>query len=257
MRAELKYLVPERHLEALRNAIMPMVQLDNYGQRYGTTGYTVRSIYLDTSQLKFYHEKLDGIKKRKKLRVRAYNTKDIDSKVFLEIKRKLESKISKTRANIPLTQLPDILHEAGPANFDWSTSDEQNQTSAKNFLYHLHRKQLRCVNLVVYEREAFEGKTTPTLRITFDKNLRSKLCSTFDDLYATHNLVSILPGHFILEIKYNYDFPSWLTPILSSFKLQKQALSKYCMSLERCSGQHESEATSLLKTRFNHSAPLI
>ena len=119
----------------------------------------------------------------------------------------------------------------------------------------LHKNNLQCVNLIVYEREAFEGKVDPSLRITFDRNLRSKLGADPSMLYEEDEMTRILPGHFILEIKYNYTFPHWLTPVLSRFNLQKQALSKYCMSLEKCTGLQGKELLVSLSSKYRRNTP--
>ncbi len=238
MRSEIKYLVPDRLVSDLRNAIAPMLKPDKYAEDYLETGYTVRSIYLDSPRLRYYTEKLDGIKDRKKLRVRAYNASR--DTTFLEIKRKVESRIKKDRAAMPYRHVVSLFKDSHRANLEAMLLKPASITSARNFLYHYHLDNLHPVNLVVYEREAFEGKIDPTLRITFDKNLRSRLSPDMSWLFSEEDMRHVLPGHFILEIKYNYSFPSWLTPVLSSFKLQKQALSKYCMSLELCAGSLEA-----------------
>lgn len=237
MRSEIKYLVPDGLVSDLRRVIAPMVQPDKYAEGYLETGYTVRSVYLDTARFRYYHEKMDGIKNRKKLRIRAYNSsRDI---TFLEIKRKVESRIKKDRAALAFEHLPALFSNSSLTNLEAMLTKPASLSSARNFLYHYHKDNLQPVNLVVYEREAFEGRIDPTLRITFDRNLRSRLSPDISWLFSEEDMKQVLPGHFILEIKYNYSFPSWLTPVLASFKLQKQALSKYCMSLELCMGSLE------------------
>ena len=258
MRSEIKYLVPSAMLPALREAIAPMVNIDKHGQDYINTGYIVRSLYLDTPRLRFYTEKLDGLKERKKLRIRAYNMQTSEAPVFLEIKRKTESRISKTRAAIRFENVSRLFAPLRSSRLsDLIDGGEKSLTSAYNFFYHLHKRNLQCVNLVVYEREAFEGKVDPSLRITFDKNLRSKLGADPSVLYQEDEMTSILPGHFILEIKYNYTFPYWLTPILAKFNLHKQALSKYCMSLEKCTGLKGKELLLSLSTKYRKNTPAV
>lgn len=256
MRSEIKYLVPNARLDELRQAIMPMMGIDKYCLDYAGRGYTVRSIYLDTPRLLYYREKIDGLKKRKKLRVRAYNVYQEDSKVFLEIKRKEGSRIAKTRGLSTLHQLPQVLSLNAQSVSKWQIAGSQkNAKDISSFLFHLHQQHLQSVNLVVYEREAFEGKINPGLRVTFDRNLRSKLTSNPTQLFEEDNLSLILPDHFILEVKYNHTFPRWMTPILSNFSLQKQALSKYCMSLERCTGLQGQELLLSLSTRYRNNPP--
>ena len=256
MRAEIKYLVPNNKLDKLRQAISSLVTLDKYGQQFGDTGYTVRSIYLDTPGLTYYKEKIEGLKKRKKLRVRAYNKSESGSYVFLEIKRKEESKIAKDRARLAFGDLGAIFSAQPPPALDKIiVGNNQAITAANKFMYHLYKNNLQGINLVVYEREAYEGKINPDLRVTFDKNLRSRICSEMGQLYTEEDMQRVLADHFILEIKYNYQFPSWLSPILSQMGLQKQALSKYCMGLEKCTGLRGQELLLSLSSRFHASPP--
>jgi len=56
--------------------------------------------------------------------------------------------------------------------------------------------------LIVYNREAYYSKFNTELRITFDKNLRSKISTSTDDLFSRHKSVYSLTDYFILEIKF-------------------------------------------------------
>jgi hypothetical protein len=57
-----------------------------------TTGYGVWSVYYDTRQLRFYWEKIEGLRFRRKLRVRHYGDRfgvTEDTPVFVEIKQRV------------------------------------------------------------------------------------------------------------------------------------------------------------------------
>lgn len=229
-----------------------MVQLDKYAVGYENTGYTVRSIYLDTHRLMYYHEKLDGIKVRKKIRVRGYNKITPDTRVFLEIKRKTEAKIAKERTPMQFDQILETFQSGDPvAHLASLSSDQHISISANRFFYHVKNHQLKSVNTVVYEREAFEGTRDPTLRITFDRNLRSNIFPDLDQLFEEQALSEVIPDHFILEIKYNNNFPYWMTPLLARFGLQKQALSKYVMCLEHNAERNHISLNSSILPYFN------
>jgi SPX domain protein involved in polyphosphate accumulation len=109
MRLEYKFLVPNDRIDELRSSISPFVLLDEYAAREVNNEYTVHSIYYDTMKLDDYHDKLAGIKIRKKLRIRGYNLQDVNSLAFLEIKRKYENHISKNRAPLLYSNLAEIL----------------------------------------------------------------------------------------------------------------------------------------------------
>ncbi|MBD3224485.1 MAG: VTC domain-containing protein [Caldithrix sp.] len=232
MRLEYKFLLPNEKLNPLRERLMPYVRLDTFSQERPDKHYTVRSIYFDTLRLKHYNDKIEGIRTRKKVRIRAYNTLQADHPVFLEIKRKYENYISKDRSILKFDQLEQFLEGQ---NFDWSplksTEKPDNFINAQRFLYQVMRYHLQPTVLCVYEREAFYAESNPQLRITFDKNLRALQFPRIDQLKENQQLFQVLPHHFIMEVKFRRGFAFWLRRILEDFNLTRQALSKYTMSL--------------------------
>lgn len=230
MRSEVKYLVPMDDLAALRARIAPFVHPDPHIQSH--EHYTVRSIYFDTLKLRYYHEKLDGLKVRKKLRIRAYNQPSDAARAFLEIKHKVESKTRKERVAVPVHALGSLLQTGVPDPVLDAGLSEQARTQARHFFYTLHRHALRAIVLVVYEREPYVGTMDASLRITFDQHLRSGLYPALDDLYREHGLTPALPDHFILEVKFDGAFPFWLRGILGHWGLRQRALSKYVLCLD-------------------------
>ena len=104
--------------------------------------------------------------------------------------------------------------------------------NSKRFFYQVFSKNLRPVILIVYEREAYQDKMDDTVRVTFDKNLRSQAYPSIEGLFEEDKLTDALSGKFILEVKFNNHFPSWLNPIISTFSLRKQSASKYVISMD-------------------------
>ncbi|MEL6823042.1 MAG: VTC domain-containing protein, partial [Calditrichota bacterium] len=114
MRREYKYLVPNNQLDNIRRSISPFCTLDSHTPD-GKNHYTISSVYLDSSSSSSYVEKIEGIGQRRKLRVRVYNPQEYSNTVFLEIKRKREQYIAKTRFKMRREQLPDILNNDIPS----------------------------------------------------------------------------------------------------------------------------------------------
>ena len=88
-RYEIKYLVPSVEVPALRAELMSRLDLDD---NCGDGGYGVWSVYYDTSLLRFYLEKIEGLRFRRKLRIRHYGDRsgvDDDTKVYVEIKQRV------------------------------------------------------------------------------------------------------------------------------------------------------------------------
>lgn len=246
MREELKYVVPESALDDLRQEIAPFMEIDKFGRGFEERGYTIRSIYLDSPDLLFYHEKQNHLQNRKKLRIRGYNELRGDDKVFLEIKRKFSSAIAKDRAIMRYDDLAELFQTADVERFvDPERTSAEAREAARSFFYHVYRLNLRTSNLVVYEREAFMGKFDPTLRITFDRNLRGSLYPTLDELFEEREFGHVMPGYFILELKYSTQFPGWLRPALARHGLMQRSASKYCMVIDQFERRKEGRIATL------------
>lgn len=233
MRYEYKYIVPNNKLEQLRQMILPFVDVDDFAEASGKNQYSVRSIYFDTPRYDFYFEKVEGIKNRKKVRLRGYDDEDQNNTVFLEIKRKYNIPILKYRAPVTFSDAQIMFREKN-INGQVLFGDKfpKGLESSKRFFYQIFSKNLQPVVLIVYEREAYLSKFDNTVRITFDKNLRSNAYPSINELYQEEKIKATLAGHFILEVKFNRSFPGWLNPIISRFSLKKQSASKYVISMD-------------------------
>lgn len=245
MRLEYKYLVDYSKLDSLRNALKPFVELDkDYND---SPEYTVRSIYFDTSKLKYYHEKINGVKVRKKLRIRGYNTKEDESIIFLEIKRKYENFINKNRSPLKVYNLNELIRTKDLESYILTNNGYANSLGdAEKFLHHIYKRTLRPVVLITYEREAFFSRFDKRLRLTFDKNLRYMLFPSMDELYTDDQLHHSMPKHFVFEVKFSRGFPKWLSQILSEFSLSRMAVSKYTICLEKAKAFNPTQRRSLL-----------
>jgi len=233
-RLEYKYLVPNDRKDYLLNDMMPYLKYDGFSDRMPDKKYTVRSVYFDSPTLTSYYEKLSGIKIRNKFRIRGYNELTPDSKVFVEIKRRDTSYISKDRALVPFSGLKDFLNYSDLTQVqNHSVEYERRLTSAKNFLYFLLKHNLRPVINVVYERIAFECKFGSGLRVTFDLDIRSQLTNTFENLFDNYNLKLLYSSNFVLEIKYGVVLPSWVPGIINKYSLRKESISKYALSIDQ------------------------
>ena len=233
MRLEYKFLIPADRANELREALRPFVITDEYAEREKNKEYTVRSIYYDTMRLDDYRDKLAGLKVRKKLRVRGYNEKNRDSIAFLEVKRKFENYVSKNRAPLLYSNLDMLLDSCEyekyllkKKNFLDSIDD------AKKFFFLFKIKNCSPVVLITYDREAYFSKHDSTLRITLDKNLRSKPLPKSTDLFDDEGLKLAMSGNFVLEIKFFNGFPFWLQKIISKFELKRRAISKYTICVD-------------------------
>ncbi len=244
IRKEYKYLVHRDKMDALREKLLPFVHLDNYVKKGNGFDYKVRSVYFDTGKMDYYCEKDAGIKIRKKFRIRGYDDTSENSTVFLEVKRKDNEIVWKNRAPILFKNIRTLFLTRDIENLV-AKHDKFPKAAydANVFLYYMYSQYLVPVILIVYDREPFFSKFNSDLRITFDKNIRSKVTSSVDNLFTEHKETYALNDYFVLEIKFNFGFPLWLEKIVKDFGLVRQAVSKYSI----CIDNHKQEIEMLFR----------
>ena len=230
MRLEYKYLVPNELLARLRSDLSPFFVEDKFASRRGLKEYTVRSIYFDTVGLDNYHEKMEGLRVRKKVRVRGYDQLSDQSVVFLEVKKKFQDFGYKNRFPMKYCHLEVLLRTR---NVEGLLSESNGSVDeARRFLFQVEMRSLRPVILISYEREAFFCKFQPALRITFDRNIRSQPFPSLGNLFDEHDLHFARPGDFVLEVKFSKGFPTWLRDVITRHRLKQMSVSKYTISLD-------------------------
>ena len=251
LRNEYKYIVPINKMDSLRDMINSFVVLDKFSELMPDKQYTVRSIYFDSPMFNCYFEKVEGLKHRKKFRLRGYNNEENpDNPVFFEIKNKYEVPIFKNRAPSCFNDAKSIFQEGkingsikNDLKFPCAYEDSQ------RFFYHYLNERLRPVILIIYEREAYVGRFDNKMRVTFDKHLRSMVYPSINDLYKSDNLRFSLTDHFILEVKFNDAFPAWMKPVIANLGLKRGPASKYTISLD----EHNIVPGNRLRTVFSRS----
>jgi hypothetical protein len=238
-RLEYKYLLPSSRLEEVRRLILPHVEMDPYSQLRPSNDYTVRSTYWDTPALDFYEEKLAGLMERKKLRIRSYDESPDHARVFLELKRKTGNAVEKNRSLLPYGNCSALFATGDvdryvPCGNDGLSSHE----NAKRFLYFVHTLMLRPCIHTIYEREAYFSKFDHRLRITFDKRLRYRSCTTMQSMFQDSCVEYALTNQFVLEVKTNTGIPMWLGRMLSRLDVVHEAVSKYAICMSLCEERH-------------------
>ena len=105
-RHELKYKISYPDYLAMRSRLRPVMKADPHASAGGR--YLVRSIYFDNLNDKALREKIDGVAKREKFRIRYYN--DDLSYIVLEKKMKIGSLCLKCSAPITEEECRKILN---------------------------------------------------------------------------------------------------------------------------------------------------
>lgn len=220
-RYELKYLLDVREHHRLRALMAANLLRAEYVGEHGT--YPVLSQYYDGENLPFYMDKVAGVERRLKVRLRTYGWKFDDSAPwFLEIKRKENASISKLR----LTVEPGSLDPMRPES--WSVLGDR----AAPFLRTHEVLRLQPTAQIWYQREALTS-ASGDLRVTWDELIRALYPGepmTTDALYDPRRAV-VADNFLVLEIKTAQTLPDWMTRLIRSASLNTQAVSKYVLGV--------------------------
>lgn len=229
MRHELKYILTPIQYELLRGKLKWVLQPDTNASDEGD--YFIRSIYFDSPDRIALKEKLSGINRRRKYRIRFYNGDT--SYCRLECKEKTGSRIQKR--SCPLTGLQvEKLLGLTRADEDFEAAVDDKERAKADELYArlellIASEGYEPVVTVDYVREAYVHPLSD-LRITFDKELAWGPLK--DCLSHERYLSNIYGDHVILEVKYNEYLPEHISAILSSVGPVQTAASKYVACVE-------------------------
>jgi len=227
-RFELKYIVPLQAAEQFKRSLRAYLVPDDHGDSAGS--YYLSSLYYDGPDLRFYWEKVDGLKRRRKLRIRHYeNSAPLtpDSPVLVEIKQRVNRVTQKRRILLPYREALRLCDERQlPAH------ERQDAAVVDEIAAMLWQYDLRPASLVRYARQALVGTEYDIgLRVTFDNDLtyRADHLELHD---RTGGLPLFPPGWTVVEIKVNERMPYWLSELVAVHNLSLIRVSKYCRSIE-------------------------
>jgi hypothetical protein len=245
-RRELKYLIHEETARKVRAYLRPYLRVDAFSQASNSPGYPVHSVYLDSERLALYRSTVDGKKNRFKLRVRCYDFAP-QSPVFLEVKRRVNDVVLKSRAAISRGAAESFLQGARLRASDLLTPNVKNESGLNHFCELCDRLQAKGTAFVTYGREAYVHPVVPGLRVTIDRDLAGAPFHVTNGLALPTELRKAnLPG-VILELKYADRFPDWMLRLVQAFSLQNQSVPKYveCVDLYRGDWVHPRFAAGL------------
>ena len=180
--------------------------------------YIIRSVYFDNIYDKALREKVDGVQKREKFRIRYYN--DDFSFIRLEKKIKHNNLCMKCSAPITLEQCRDIL----------TGNAESLKNDPSELVRELYCKMegllLRPRVLVSYIREPFVYKPG-NVRVTLDYNVRTSMYDNKLFECGVHDISAMDTSvEYILEVKYDAFLPEVISHIVQT-DVRQTAFSKY------------------------------
>jgi hypothetical protein len=219
-RKEIKYYINYIDYLSLSNRISNIFYSDKNSNKDGC--YHIRSLYFDNKSNDNYHDKINGIEKRRKYRIRIYNLK-LDP-VKLEIKNKINNVVSK---EIILIKKSDIKMISS-GKFDFLLS--YNNIAANKIYSDFSKDHFSPVILIDYLREAYNYDIN-NIRINFDREIKKSELE-FEDIASKNiDMGRVFKNKkIILEIKYNDNLPGLIKNLLQLPRFERCAISKYTLS---------------------------
>ena len=232
-RFEFKYVLPEGLRNEIETELAYFLTLDPYVAARVGRKYFVRSLYFDDPFYSDYYEKSDGLKQRKKFRIRTYtNDPNEGCATFLEIKGRYNAFVFKHRSPLHGLTTDDLLRCNGNMAQIVVTKTE-NSPVLNQFKFDLERKRYKPVMLIDYMRRPYISKYAPEFRLTFDDTLRG----TYTDMLfprLSHKSIALMRGFTVMEVKFKSHIPSWFHRVIQSYELRRISVSKYCKGIEAC-----------------------
>jgi hypothetical protein len=230
VRRELKYLITPALAAKIREAVRGVCQVDEHCAGRPRDRYVIDSLYLDGPGLPFYRAKIDRAHKRLKLRVRTYDERPGGG--FLEVKRKNDDTVHKTRVRFEGDWREAVMAPTSPAAHDFAAL--------------LALSAAEPTVWVRYEREAWASVLERYGRVTFDSHIRFQLAEPgvtrpdagawrpLDDAYTQKEHASLV----VLELKFEDVAPAWMASLVRRFDLFRRGYSKYCAGVDQVWGRY-------------------
>ena len=230
-RYELKYIVRIDEVDRIIADLRSMTEPDDHG---GPEGYRVVSLYYDSPGLDFFWDKVEGIKFRRKVRLRIYPGEDIEAVTegMVEIKQRINRTVQKRRLKLPLEEAEQLC--AG--SLERNDLDPLDRQVASEVQYIVQAMHLMPTCITAYRRRAFVGGLYDAgLRITFDIDVSCRIHGLKVNHDAKNHLF-LPPEWSIMEVKANEAVPDWVTSLLARHGCQLRRVSKYCAGLALARG---------------------
>ncbi len=213
-RHEWKHIINTSDLLILRQRLRAVAKTDTH---VIDGSYEIRSLYFDTPSDKALREKIDGISRREKFRIRYYNGDT--SLIHLEKKSKINGLGTKESAALTEEEARAILR----GDYTWMT--QRHDPFVEEFYRKITTRQLRPKTIVDYTREPYIFPAG-NVRITIDYNIRTGLTCTD---FLNPDCITIPAGDapIILEVKWDNYLPDIIRDAVQLGSRHPCSFSKY------------------------------
>ena len=176
----------------------------------------IRSLYFDTPADKALLEKLNGVSRREKFRIRYYNGDT--GVIHLEKKSKLGGLGNKQSAELSVPEVSALLQD------DLSWMLDSGRPLVRELYSKMCTQQLRPKTIVDYTREPYVYPAG-NVRITLDRDIRTGLrCTDFLNPGLT---IPAGDAPVILEVKWDTFLPSVIRDAIQLEGRHTSSFSKY------------------------------
>jgi hypothetical protein len=220
-RYERKYLLPDRIAVAVRDALKPHLDMDSHTPAGQIRGYQVYSLYFDNSGLDLYLHTRRRLPNRFKLRVRFYD-RDAGGTAYVEVKEKAADK-ALVEALVRDPSCEAVSHALG---------NGARGTAFEEFCSRMKELGAGPKLFLQYEREAYNSKELPHVRVTFDRRIKTMPGNAASGLMMPTLGTNIGGLNVLLEIKYAGEPPEWLTKVVTDFRLRRASFSKFAEGVD-------------------------
>lgn len=232
-RVEKKYLVDSEQYDELMTVLTLHMNNDEYGL------HTICNVYFDNINNDLIRVSIGKPAYKEKFRVRSYGIPSSDDTIFLEIKKKACGVVYKRRIPFKLREATEILNKINESDkmsgiivgIDSNNStypvfdDISNRQIMHEIEYIIKHYNLIPDTYVAYDRVALYGIDEPDLRITFDRNIRTRKDRLSLEAGDYGELI-LEDGKYIMEIKTNGSMPLWLAKKICEMELFPFSFSK-------------------------------
>ncbi len=218
-RMEKKTTLPTSMVAELQARIAPYMIPDEHNA--DGKPYMVCNIYYDTPTDNVIRTSVALPRYKEKLRLRSYGTPTPDSKIFLELKKKLNGVGTKRRTKLTLRETEAYL-QTGIHPEGLSYIDEQVLREVDYYRSHVDVSPALYVS---YLRHAYHAKDDPSFRITLDSEILTRRYD-LDLTLGRYGEPILTPGKTLLEVKFAGAVPLWFAHVMSDLGLSFHTFSK-------------------------------
>lgn len=221
-RYEKKFLLCEEQVNQLLPELLNFLELDAYCKKENQE-YSIYNLYFDTETNRVIRHSVDHPYYKEKLRLRSYQSPvSPEDRVFLEIKKKVGNVVAKRRVVLTHREAQAFLCKGVCPN-------EMNPIAGQildELAFYLQTHDVRPATYISYDRIALFGKSDPSLRVTFDRNILTRRTDLRLDS-PRYGTLLLPPQQRLMEVKCSDAIPLWLARLLAAHKIYKTSFSKY------------------------------